>query len=185
VLFLSFGITIAAVTVLAIHKRLRPSVAPDCNYNSIDDWFPTCQIPEMYPIGTLQTLSTPVFPFEVILECRLARAEDGTTMFVILWEFEVKPGSEDRFQKAYGPEGDWVRLFRGDPHFRGTQLLRDSSRALWYFTIDLWDSEADYLAFLDGHRTAYEDLDHAAEGLTFRERRVLSFTLDLPASSSI
>ena len=29
--FLFFGITIAAVTVLAIHKRLRPSVAPDCN----------------------------------------------------------------------------------------------------------------------------------------------------------
>jgi hypothetical protein len=32
VLFLFFGITIAAVTVLAIHKRLRPSVSTDCNY---------------------------------------------------------------------------------------------------------------------------------------------------------
>jgi hypothetical protein len=32
VLFLFFGITIAAVTVLAIHKRLRPSVSTDCYY---------------------------------------------------------------------------------------------------------------------------------------------------------
>ena len=31
--FLFLGITIAAVTVLAIHKRLRPSAAPDRNYN--------------------------------------------------------------------------------------------------------------------------------------------------------
>jgi len=37
VFFLFFGITIAAVTVLAIHKRLRPSVAPDCNYNLLHD----------------------------------------------------------------------------------------------------------------------------------------------------
>jgi hypothetical protein len=51
-------------------------------------------------------------------------------MFVILWEFEVKPGSEERFEKAYGPNGQWVRLFQGDPHFRGTQLRRDPTRPL-------------------------------------------------------
>jgi hypothetical protein len=36
-------------------------------------------------------------------------------MFVALWEYEVKPGEEERFEKAYGPDGDWVRLFRSDP----------------------------------------------------------------------
>ena len=54
----------------------------------------------MYPIGTLQTPGIPVFPFDVILECRLARAEDGTSMFVVLWEFEVKPGSEEPLSKS-------------------------------------------------------------------------------------
>jgi hypothetical protein len=91
----------------------------------------------MYPIGTLQTPSTPVFPFEVILECCLARAEDGTSIFVILREFEVKPGSEDRFLSAYGPNGAWVRLFQRDPHFRGIQLRRDPARPLFSFAIDL------------------------------------------------
>jgi len=44
----------------------------------------------------------------VFLECYDARAEDGTSMFVILWEFEVKPGSEAGFEKVYGPTGEWV-----------------------------------------------------------------------------
>jgi hypothetical protein len=44
-----------------------------------------------------------------------ARAGDGTYMFVILWEFEVKPGCEQCFESAYGPEGAWSQLFRQVP----------------------------------------------------------------------
>jgi len=44
-------------------------------------------------------------------------------MFLILWEFEVKPGDESRFEKVYGPQGPWVQLFQRDSHFRQTQLL--------------------------------------------------------------
>ena len=135
----------------------------------------------MYPIGTLQTLSTPVFPFEVILECCLVRAEDGTSMFVILWEFEVKPGSEERFQRAYGPHGAWVQLFQRDPHFRGTQLRRDPTRSLFYFTVDLWDSETAYNQFLETNRASYRELDCSGEDLTRKERHVFSFALELPA----
>ena len=29
-------------------------------------------------------------------------------MFVILWEFEVKPGCEQSFESAYGPGGPWI-----------------------------------------------------------------------------
>ena len=45
VFFLLFGLTIAAVTVLAIHKRLRPSVATDCNCTLLHDWVKTCLFP--------------------------------------------------------------------------------------------------------------------------------------------
>jgi heme-degrading monooxygenase HmoA len=105
-------------------------------------------------------------------------------MFVILWEFEVKPGNESRFESAYRPDGDWVRLFQRDPHFRGTQLLPDSSRPLCYFTLDFWDSEADYRRFLSANRADYGVLDRSNEGLTFRERHILSFVLDLPIAPS-
>jgi hypothetical protein len=84
---------------------------------------------------------TPDFCVEVILGC--CRAEDGTTTVVILRHFEVKPGNLARFEKAYGPEGQWVPvpLFRCNTHFRGTQLLHDPSNDLCCFTVDCWDSE--------------------------------------------
>jgi heme-degrading monooxygenase HmoA len=97
-------------------------------------------------------------------------------MFVILWEFEVKLGSEERFQKAYGPNGAWVRLFQRDPHFRGTQLQRDPARPRCYFTIDIWDSETAYRQFFDANQAVYRELDRSYEGLTNSERHVLSFT---------
>jgi heme-degrading monooxygenase HmoA len=103
-------------------------------------------------------------------------------MFVILWEFEVKPGSEHRFLSAYGPDGAWIRLFQSDSHFRGTQLRRDPARPLFYFTIDLWDSESAYNQFLQANQALYRELDHSGENLTLKERFILSFTIDLPDS---
>jgi heme-degrading monooxygenase HmoA len=106
-------------------------------------------------------------------------------MFVILWEFEVKPGSEHRFQNAYGPSGPWVQLFRRDGHYRDTLLQRDPTRPLFYFTIDLWDSEAAYQAFLHANQVAYGQLDRDTENLTSYQRHILSFALDPAAQTNI
>jgi heme-degrading monooxygenase HmoA len=93
-------------------------------------------------------------------------------MFVTLWEFEVKPGCEESFEKAYGPEGAWVQLFRLDPHYLTTHLLRDPSRPRVYFTLDFWDSETAFLRFQTAHQEAYAALDRATEGFTLRERHL-------------
>jgi heme-degrading monooxygenase HmoA len=97
-------------------------------------------------------------------------------MFVILWEYEVKPGCEQSFESVYGSQGEWVQLFQTDPHFRETRLLRDVSRPHCYFTIDYWDSEISYEQFKAANHTAYADIDHASEGFTLAERHVVSFT---------
>jgi len=39
-------------------------------------------------------------------------------MFLALWEYEVKSGCEERFESAYGPGGDWARLFGSDSNYR-------------------------------------------------------------------
>ena len=43
-------------------------------------------------------------------------------MFLVLWEFEVKPGCEERFERVYGAGGDWDSLFRRDSNPCGNVL---------------------------------------------------------------
>jgi len=65
-------------------------------------------------------------------------------MFVALWEYEVKPGCEERFENAYGPGGEWVRLFRSDSNYKETRLLRDAFRPAIFLTFDFWNSREAY-----------------------------------------
>ena len=99
-------------------------------------------------------------------------------MFVAFWEYEVKPGCEESFQSAYGPQGDWVRLFQRDPHYRETRLLQDLARPRFYFTLDDWDSESSFDQFKAANRTAYSEIDRATEPLTLSERRLSTFNLE-------
>jgi heme-degrading monooxygenase HmoA len=57
-------------------------------------------------------------------------------MFVTLWEFEVKPGSEEMFEKTYGREGGCVELFMKGSRYGGTRLLRDVGAERLYVTMD-------------------------------------------------
>ena len=98
-------------------------------------------------------------------------------MFVALWEFEVKRGCEERFEKTYGPGGEWVRLFRSDSNYRETRLLRDPFRPAIYLTLDFWNSRDVYKSFLAEHRAEYEAIDKASAGLTINQRRVGWFEL--------
>jgi heme-degrading monooxygenase HmoA len=94
-------------------------------------------------------------------------------MFVALWEFDVKPGCEERFEKAYGPSGKWAHLFQSDPDFQETRLLRDPSRPDVYLTLDFWTSRLAYERFMVERMDEYKAIDAAAsEELTVSERRV-------------
>jgi heme-degrading monooxygenase HmoA len=97
-------------------------------------------------------------------------------MFVILWEYEVKPGCEKRFEGSYGPDGDWNRFFRSDAHYRETRLLRDPFHSNRYLTADFWDSREAYESFQRDNREEYHALDASFEELTVRESHVGSFT---------
>jgi hypothetical protein len=93
-------------------------------------------------------------------------------MFVALWEFEVKPGCEERFERAYGPDGEWARLFRSDADYSETRLLRDAFRPGVYLTLDFWNSREVYENFLSEQRAEYKAIDEAGAGLTISERKV-------------
>ena len=96
-------------------------------------------------------------------------------MFVTLWEFEVKPGSEELFERTYGQEGQWAELFRRHTRYLGTRLLRDVGAAGVYVTVDTWESREAYEEFRKKLATAYEELDRKCEGMTVREKNVSAY----------
>ena len=91
-------------------------------------------------------------------------------MYVIVWQFQVATEHEEAFENAYGPGGDWARLFERSNDFRGSELLRavldDQDPAVSeqasrdYFTIDRWTSRDAYVAFNDRFAREYEELDN-------------------------
>lgn len=93
-------------------------------------------------------------------------------MFLALWEYEVKPGCQERFENVYGPEGDWAQLFRSDPNYHETRLLRDAFREAVYLTLDFWNSRKAFEQFMETRAADYKRLDAASEDLMLRERKI-------------
>jgi hypothetical protein len=101
-------------------------------------------------------------------------------MFLVLWEYEVKPGKEKPFEKLYGPAGAWAELFRTDSHYCETRLLRDPSRLNVYLTLDFWTTRNSYEQFMATHKFEYQSLDAYGEQLTLSERHLGAYELVAP-----
>jgi len=91
-------------------------------------------------------------------------------LFLTLWEYEVKRGSEELFERQYGPEGEWVRLFRRDARCRGTRLLRDVGAERVYVTMDWWESREAYEQFRERWAAEYAEIDKKYQQLTLGEK---------------
>lgn len=90
-------------------------------------------------------------------------------MYIIIWEYQIKPERQTEFEEIYSPHGRWVELFRGSQGYIGTELLYDAAHPARYLTIDRWASQEDYETFLSGAAEQYETLDAQCEGLTEKE----------------
>jgi hypothetical protein len=94
--------------------------------------------------------------------------------FLVIWQFQVREGMETRFEKIYGPRGDWVQLFARDSAYVTTELVHGlNSRS--YLTLDSWTSETAYNAFRKQHRAEYRTLDLKCEGMTENEQEIGRF----------
>jgi hypothetical protein len=47
-------------------------------------------------------------------------------MYVVIWRFRPLTGREHEFERAYGPSGEWTRLFQHGEGYLGTELLQSS-----------------------------------------------------------
>lgn len=84
-----------------------------------------------------------------------------------LWRFEVDADKREAFLRAYGPDGDWARLFRIHPGYLKTELWAASDGT--FLTADHWQSEVDFDQFQLDAGDRYAALDAELEGLCKRE----------------
>jgi len=97
--------------------------------------------------------------------------------YLRVWKFRAAPGRIPEFESAYGPDGDWARLFRLGEGYLGTEFLHPQSQGGLYLTIDRWRSEADWQRFLSTHGAAYRTLDARLAALCAEDTEVGNFTV--------
>ena len=83
---------------------------------------------------------------------------------------------ETQFEAIYGPSGDWAVLFRKDPAYLETTLVRESTLGRRYMTLDFWTSGDAYQAFRKKFADQYKAIDARCEILTESEREIGWFT---------
>jgi len=96
-------------------------------------------------------------------------------LFILAWAFFAKPDHRRDFERAYGPSGEWVRLFRSGDGYIKTELHRDPAHPSRYITLDFWHSREQYEAFRERTKSAYQEIDVICERLTEQEERLGDF----------
>jgi hypothetical protein len=98
-------------------------------------------------------------------------------MIQVVWEFVVKEEAQEQFERAYGPGGEWSRLFARHPGFHGTTLLRDTAHPRRYLTIDSWETWTHRERMLAQAGAEYSALDAAFAEWTESEAEVGVFVV--------
>ena len=85
-------------------------------------------------------------------------------MIAVMWQFDVKKGREEEFEKLYGADGDWTALNRQTRSYLGSSFLHDQNRSSRYLLIEYWSEmivyeqhrayRSDVVASLEERRTA-------------------------------
>jgi len=96
-------------------------------------------------------------------------------MYVVVWEFRVKKGCEEDFERAYAPTGDWADFFKRGEGYLGSELLCNLKGDRRYWTLDRWVSESAYKECRRRFRAEYDALDRGCEALTEHEARLGDF----------
>lgn len=96
--------------------------------------------------------------------------------FAIAWQFQVKPEQQREFERAYGSNGVWVKLFRTGDGYLKTELHRDPEKTGRYITLDFWRSREQYEKFKSESKPAYLEIDSKCEALTEGEQLLGEFS---------
>ena len=96
-------------------------------------------------------------------------------VFVYIWEYIVKEDHLVAFKKVYGPQGEWVQLFRKADGYIATDLHQDISNSKRFITVDFWNTKHDRDKFRVQFSEEFRMLDERCENYTEWEKLLGDF----------
>jgi heme-degrading monooxygenase HmoA len=82
-------------------------------------------------------------------------------MIAIMWQFDVKNGREEEFERFYGVDGEWTAINRHTRSYLGSSFLRDQNRSSRYIVIEYWSEMVVY----EEHRAYRSDAITSLEAI--------------------
>jgi hypothetical protein len=78
-------------------------------------------------------------------------------VIAVVWQFQVKPGKQEEFERFYGADGEWSALARKSRSFLGSSFLRDQASHTSYLLVE-YRSE---MVVYERHRSSFvSDIKH-------------------------
>ena len=138
-----FGVAIAAVTILSIHKYLRPPAATDCNRNNTDFCARSACLLGLYPIGLLHSAGRKNIPKRLTAEMGTSESRRWDLYVFSAMGVRSQAGLSRTVPESLWPTGRLGQAVSKRSELPGDSLLRDASREAVYLTLDFWNSRRD------------------------------------------
>ena len=102
-------------------------------------------------------------------------------MVAVVWQFDIRPGSAEEFERLYGADGDWTKLSRRSRSFLGSSFLRDIGTESRYLLVEYWGEMVVYEKHVADFGDELQALERERERLVERMETIGVFTaLDVP-----
>lgn len=96
--------------------------------------------------------------------------------FITIWRYKIKPEKRSEFEKLYGQNGEWVKLFKKYPDYIKTELIKNLNNN-HYITLDYWNSKESYYKFKEAAKKEFIEIDSQGEELTIEEKHIGEFKI--------
>ena len=102
-------------------------------------------------------------------------------MVAVVWQFDIRTGASDDFERLYGADGPWTKLSRRSRSYLGSSFLRDIGSENRYLLVEYWGEMMVYEKHLADLSEQVKALEEQRARLVERMETVCVFTaLDVP-----
>ena len=107
-------------------------------------------------------------------------------MIAFVWEFDVKPDSQEAFEVIYGAGGEWTAVARRSRSYLGSSFLKNQNQPTRYLLTEYWSEMIVYERHQEDLRNEIADLTARRDTLVVSVRPLGMFSaLDVPGRVAV